>query len=303
MNTLNKLTFAFVGPTSFSEPATAGTDQMLPVLPTGTTLDAVSDSTWLTITGQTGGVVAFSFTANSSASSRTAHITVLGSTIPVTQAGAVYLSISATQATPIFQGGPGVISLTVTTSGPTTSAATVSDTLDSNFTINSAPGCAISGQAVTCTLAAGSTSTTFNVYVSASTSAPASISNTAYLTDSGAGDSVTTGMSTDNITVIAQAPQVDSDFVQLVLSGSVDGGGTCAPGGTLTATDELENTSSSSTVTNPYAEITQLTGGNMLLSQSADSTSVAPGATVTFTFHIQLATCNTFDLFFDVYGN
>jgi sugar lactone lactonase YvrE len=43
-NTLNKLTLAFVGPTSFSEPATAGTDQMLPVLPVGTPLDAVSDS-------------------------------------------------------------------------------------------------------------------------------------------------------------------------------------------------------------------------------------------------------------------
>jgi streptogramin lyase len=304
-NTIKKLTIAWVGPGSLSEPATAGSDT-LSVVPASTALTGIfaptSDQSWLTIGTISGGTINFSFTANSSGSSRTAHITVLGQSVTVTQA-ATSLSIAASHASPIYQGGPGVISLGVTTSGATTHSATVSDTIDSNFTINSAPGCAISGQAVTCTLAAGGTSTTFNVYVTVSTSAPGSISNTAYLTDSGTGDSVTTGSSTDNITVSTQAPQVDSDFVQLVLSGSVDGGGTCAPGSTLTATDELQNTSSSTTVTNPYAEITQLTGGNTLLSQSADSASVVPGATVTFTFHIQLASCNTFDLFFNVYGN
>jgi hypothetical protein len=211
------------------------------------------------------------------------------------------LSISATHASPIFQGGPGVISLAVTTSGATTAIATVSDTIDSNFTINSAPGCSIGGQVVTCTMAAGSTSTTFTIYVTVSTTAPTPISNTATLTDSG--DDVTTGSSTDSIAISPQAPQVDSDFVQILLSGSLDGGGTCAVGGTLTATDELQNTSSSSTVTNPYAEIDQLTGGNTLLSQSASSTSVGPGDYVTFTFHIQLASCDTFDLFFNVYGS
>jgi hypothetical protein len=46
-----------------------------------------------------------------------------------------------------------------------------------------------------------------------------------------------------------------------------------------------------------------LSGGNRLLSQSADSASVAPGANMTFTFHIQLASCNTFQLFFDVGSN
>jgi hypothetical protein len=94
---------------------------------------------------------------------------------------------------------------------------------------------------------------------------------------------------------------LDSDFVQIVLSGSTDHP-PCAVGGTLTATDELENTSTS-TVTNPYAVITELTQGNTLISQSASSSSVGPGDYVTFTFHIQLASCNTFDLFFNVYGN
>ncbi|MGD1021116.1 MAG: hypothetical protein ABSA12_17565 [Verrucomicrobiia bacterium] len=41
----------------------------------------------------------------------------------------------------------------------------------------------------------------------------------------------------------------------------------------------------------------------MLLSDSASSTSVASNTNVTFTFHIQLASCDTFQLFFDVYSN
>jgi hypothetical protein len=67
----------------------------------------------------------------------------------------------------------------------------------------------------------------------------------------------------------------------------------------LTATDLLQNTSTS-TLTNPYAEIVTLSQGNTLLSDSASSTSVAPNGQATFTFHIQLASCNTFDLFFEV---
>jgi hypothetical protein len=216
---------------------------------------------------------------------------------------AIALSIAATHSSPIYQGGPGVITLAVTTSGPTTSTATVSDTLDPSFTINSAStGCAINGQAVTCNMAADSTSTTFTVYVTASTTAPASVSNTATLTDSG--DYVSNGTSTDTITIMPQAPQVDPDLTQLVLSGSTDSP-PCTVGGTFTATDLLQNTSPS-TLTNPYAEIVTLSQGNMLLSDSASSTSVAPdGAqndTVTFTFHIQLNSCSTFQLFFNVYS-
>ena len=44
-----------------------------------------SDSPWLTITGVTNGVVSFAFTANPSATNRTANITVLGMTVAVTQ--------------------------------------------------------------------------------------------------------------------------------------------------------------------------------------------------------------------------
>jgi YVTN family beta-propeller protein len=210
------------------------------------------------------------------------------------------LAIAATHASPIFQGGPGVITLTVTTSGATTAVATVSDTIDPSLTINSAPGCSISSQTVTCTMPTGSTSTTFTVYVTASTAAPTLVSNTATLTDTGPYDTVTNGSSTDSITVNTQLPQVDSSFTQLVLSGSTDQP-SCAPGGTLTATDLLRNTSGS-TLIGLYAEIDSLTQGNTLLSDSASQTFAAPNVTVTFTFHIQLASCKTFQLFLDVYG-
>jgi hypothetical protein len=43
-----------------------------------------SDQPWLTITGVTNGIVSFSFTANSG-SARTANISLLGQTIPITQ--------------------------------------------------------------------------------------------------------------------------------------------------------------------------------------------------------------------------
>jgi len=106
----------------------------------------------------------------------------------------------------------------------------------------------------------------------------------------------------DYIAVTTEAPQVDSSFTQLVLSGTTDNGA-CAIGNmTLTATDQIQNVSGS-TLTNPYAVISALNGGNTLLSQSADSASVAASGNVTFTFHIQLASCNTFQLLFDVRSN
>jgi nucleoside-specific outer membrane channel protein Tsx len=214
------------------------------------------------------------------------------------------LSVSATHSSPIFQAGPGTITLTVSNTGSATNeAATVSDTIDSAFTINSASsGCIVSGQDVTCTLASGSSgpSTAFSVYVTASATAPASISNTATLTDSI--DTITGGSSSDTIPVGTLAPLVDSSLTQLVLSGSTDTG-TCAAGNrTLTATDLLQNTGES-TLTNPYPVNATVSQGNTLLSQSADSAIVAPGATVTFTFHIGLASCNTFQLSFDVRSN
>ncbi len=51
-----------------------------------------SDSPWLTITGVTNGVVSFAFTANPSATNRTANLTILGMTVAVTQSAAPLLT-------------------------------------------------------------------------------------------------------------------------------------------------------------------------------------------------------------------
>ena len=81
---------AFVPGGMVSEKASAGSDQLLPVLPTTESLAGLfapsSDQPWLTIVSIFSGVIHFSFSQNTSGAARTAHITVLGQQITVTQA-------------------------------------------------------------------------------------------------------------------------------------------------------------------------------------------------------------------------
>jgi sugar lactone lactonase YvrE len=69
------------------EPMSAGNDSLPPVVPATADLSGVfyptSDQPWLTITGVTGGRVGFSVTATTT--NRTAHINVLGVSVPVVQ--------------------------------------------------------------------------------------------------------------------------------------------------------------------------------------------------------------------------
>jgi autotransporter-associated beta strand protein len=80
---------AFVPGGAINETAVAGSDVLLPVLPTNELLTAVfapsSDVPWLTVNSVSGGAINFSFTQNPGPA-RTAHITVLGQLITVTQA-------------------------------------------------------------------------------------------------------------------------------------------------------------------------------------------------------------------------
>jgi hypothetical protein len=87
-----------LGTSSRTEVATAGTDSVsVQILPAGTAVTATSNQTWLKITSTTGGSVAFSFTANTSALSRTGQITVLGlQVVNVTQNGDTPTSITRT---------------------------------------------------------------------------------------------------------------------------------------------------------------------------------------------------------------
>ena len=86
---LKELPRAFV-PTNAVSEGLAGTDALSPVLPATQSLTGVfapsSDQGWLTVGPVADGVVHFSFTANPGAP-RTAHLSVLGQSIPVTQQG------------------------------------------------------------------------------------------------------------------------------------------------------------------------------------------------------------------------
>ena len=82
---IKELPRAFVNPAAFTEGVAAGSDSLPVVLPAAQNLSGpfapTSDQPWLTITGVTNGVVSFSFTANTTAATRTANITLLGQTI------------------------------------------------------------------------------------------------------------------------------------------------------------------------------------------------------------------------------
>ncbi|MDB6065488.1 MAG: hypothetical protein JWR26_1696 [Pedosphaera sp.] len=81
---------AFLDATPRSESAAAGSDTLSVVLPTNANLlTPTSDQPWLTINSVKNGVVTFSFTTNLGAD-RTANITLLGQTIPVTQYAVSY---------------------------------------------------------------------------------------------------------------------------------------------------------------------------------------------------------------------
>jgi streptogramin lyase len=87
-NAIKELPYAFVDPTPRLEGLAAASDALPPVLPTTENLlppfAPTSDQSWLAITGITNGVVSFSFSANTGPA-RTANITLLGQTIPITQ--------------------------------------------------------------------------------------------------------------------------------------------------------------------------------------------------------------------------
>jgi arylsulfate sulfotransferase len=96
-NAIKKYTAAYLslGSNSRNEVAAAGTDSILfQVLPTSTVVTATSNQSWLTITGTSGGAIAFSFSANTGVSSRSAQITVLGQTLTVNQSGDIPATIT-----------------------------------------------------------------------------------------------------------------------------------------------------------------------------------------------------------------
>jgi sugar lactone lactonase YvrE len=107
--TIKRLAHAFVDPTAKSESASAGGDVLPPVLPRMATLlgpfAPATDAPWLKIGGITNGAVCFSFSANSGPS-RTANLTLLGQSIPITQEGLATPQAQTDTQTPSYSVSP-----------------------------------------------------------------------------------------------------------------------------------------------------------------------------------------------------
>lgn len=88
-NAIKELPRAFLVNTQRFENGPAGYDSLLPVVPATANLAGVfyplSDQSWLTVPGITNGTVTYAFTSNLSGTNRTAHITLLGVPVSVTQ--------------------------------------------------------------------------------------------------------------------------------------------------------------------------------------------------------------------------
>jgi sugar lactone lactonase YvrE len=140
-NAIKEIPYAFVGPASLTEPASAGTDSLLPVLPSTAPVTGVfaptSDSSWLTIGTVANGVVSFSFAANMQ-TSRMAHIALLGQQISVTQD-------SLTDQTITF----GALANQPLGTAPFTVSASASSGLPVSFGTTAPAVCTVSGMIVT----------------------------------------------------------------------------------------------------------------------------------------------------------
>jgi sugar lactone lactonase YvrE len=117
---IKELPRAFVPGGAVSEGVAAGADALPPVLPATQALSGPfapsSDQSWLTVDSVANGVVHFSFTQNSGPT-RTAHLTVLGQQIPVTQAAAPAAGITVTGYGVPYDGQPHTATGTATGAG------------------------------------------------------------------------------------------------------------------------------------------------------------------------------------------
>jgi sugar lactone lactonase YvrE len=115
-NAIRELPYAFVDPSPRTETSALGIDTLPQVLPPSENLlppfAPVSDQSWLTINSIIDGDLELVFTPNSGAS-RTAHITLLGQTITVTQQERLVF-LSAPTLTDVQRVGQGVLHFTFT---------------------------------------------------------------------------------------------------------------------------------------------------------------------------------------------
>ena len=127
-NTIVALPRAFVDPTAKSEGACGGCDALPAVLPA--TVDLLppfaptSDQAWLTLGGITNGAVSFAVCANTNPAARSAHVSLFGQSIAITQAAPV---APPTLLSPMMLGSGG-FQLVFTSSNPNASFTVLSAT-------------------------------------------------------------------------------------------------------------------------------------------------------------------------------
>ncbi len=220
VNAVTELPRAFVPSGAVSEPVAAGSDALLPVLPTSELLAApfapTSNQSWLTVGTVSSGVVHFSFTKNTGVA-RTAQLTVLGQQINVTQPSG--------QTTPTFSN----------LSPPSITYGTATQTISGQLNGNGG-GSIPQGETVVVTLngvpqnatliSSDTFSTTFNTSMLSVSSSPYTISF------SYAGDAnFTSASTTSNLTVYALA---------VTLTGSETySGAASAPASALTVSNKV----------------------------------------------------------------
>jgi uncharacterized repeat protein (TIGR01451 family) len=192
------------------------------VLPSTTSLTGIfaptSDQSWLTIGAITGGIVNFSFTANTSTSARSTDISLLGQLIAVTQNGGSGLpDLTMTKAhvgldfTLGQQGAQYILTVTNGGSAATSGTITVTDAIPAGLTFVSGSGggfaCSSAGQLVTCANSttpigvSGTAAITLNVNVAVNAGSP--LANMAVVactcTESNTGNNTS---NTDMVTVL-----------------------------------------------------------------------------------------------------
>ena len=143
LDSVQELQHAAVDATPKYETYFAGSDTLPSVVPATANLAGsfapTSDQSWLTITGTANGVVSFAFTENTGPS-RTAHVSLLGQSISVMQAGISTYALGRSAALEGASAGTDSVLLAVTPDLGTWSAATTNTWLHLNPAFQSGTG-------------------------------------------------------------------------------------------------------------------------------------------------------------------
>jgi uncharacterized repeat protein (TIGR01451 family) len=175
---IDELPRAFVDPTPISETGGAGSDLLPSVLPSTQNLlpplAPSSDQSWLIIGSVGGGVVHFFFSANTTGSPRTAHITLLGQQIPITQPTLAPANLAYANNPTVYTIGTSIGSNAPRNAGGAIMSFSVSPDLPTGLTLNTTTGvitgiptaiAATAAYTVTATNTGGSTTTSLTITV------------------------------------------------------------------------------------------------------------------------------------------